>query len=1573
MASLNVQEKVQELKQLLASAKNSATEIMNGELATQLFEQAPAEFLAQKNLTTLSELTLFCGDALQAFSDDSQTPIVQCLNQKDATYIAVALGDRPFIINTVVLILDQLKLNVRVFLHPILSIPSGRRVSLSLIETEAVSSEKIELIKSQLVSALRDVMLVTDDFPGVLAQVQTSSRMLTQVVTVPGYSSGERKEASEFLRWIADGGFVFFGALRWKASSKDGSPMSAELLGQKPEQSSGIFRSQNQFSSVLLNEVRSDINTLLASGELFTYAKLQLLSTIHRHERLDHIAIREFGSDGALTGVLSIVGLLTFEALRQPSSSIPVIRQKLQKLIEADGLVPNSFDYKAVFNVIDGMPREMIFIFDSEELRDSIHLVSNLHRGSETVARVRYDKAGRGVSIVVMMGYDRFSEQVKNKIQQYLEQVFGVAGGSSEYRLAQTARPVALMYFHVPLKDAQAHNVAVEKIEREIIESTKSWVDRMRELIMQSTQVPNRDELWSLYQNAFPANYQASNDPNTAINDILHLQKLSADHPMAIGMTAGSGNAFFNLTLYSLHEATLSQALPVLENVGLLVLKEDSTRVQTSQPKFIHRFAVKPKESMYVDLNALGSNLAPGLVDIFSTAVENDSLNALLLHADLDTRSISLLRAYCQYMWQITKFASREVIMRTLASTPNAAALLWNMFEIKFNPGFGSSIDSRQQRFSAALLAYKDNLRNVPDITQDRILRVLANILEATVRTNFYEALPFISFKIRSEAVEIMGRPKPYFEIFVSSPRVEGIHLRGGMVARGGLRWSERKEDYRQEVLGLMKTQIVKNALIVPTGAKGGFIVKIPPSDPKDMPQTVEDCYREFIRALLTLADNRVAEEILHPKGLVIYDNADPYFVVAADKGTAKFSDVANQIATKEFNFWLGDAFASGGSNGYDHKLYAITARGTWECVNRHFSDLSIDQTKPFRVIGIGDMSGDVFGNGLLGSRQIKLIAAFNHEHIFIDPDPNTEKSFTERERLFNLPRSKWSDYQKKFISPGGGIFGRLDKEIKITPEMRKALSIADSVPESVNGEQLISLILKAECELLWNGGIGTYVKAQSETHATVNDGTNDGVRIDAKELRARVVGEGGNLGLTQLARIEYDQNGGRCNADAIDNSGGVDLSDHEVNYKLLFQRLVRNGKLTAEERNKILKEMAEEACQMVLRDNYSQALLLSLAVARSVRRMDNFKNLIRDLSRKGYVDRALSYLPDDEELGKRANRKLPLTRPEMAVLVSAVKMWLKDQLRESDYISDELLQNFLLSYFPAALRSKYQNEIFDHPLSKEIIITQIVNSVVDVAGVTFIHRTALNLSLPAKAVVKNYLAAAFLLGVEEIRVELRRLDGKIVNKHFLDFLQILNRAIGELTVWLVNHHEVGMPLGQLVQLYQAPFTELAGRIEQILPATLAAEFKNKQELCKSQGVSDEIARKLALSGVLLPIFGILWSVRSSGKTLAQVAPLYFAIIEDLGIRRVLEREPLIETNNQWESELLFTSLTDIRRGISKLVTASLDLPLASVSASLDSKPETARLKHFIRELRDQVPAVTAVAVIARQIRLCVD
>ncbi|MCB0329529.1 MAG: NAD-glutamate dehydrogenase [Bdellovibrionales bacterium] len=1554
------------------------------ELAHSLFSHAPTDFLSSRSLSDLFEITELVQAELSTFFSSENR---YCVTVSESTApnaeeeegsphsirVTTVLGDRPFIINSMRECIIQSGGVIEVFLHPIL-LRDGQRFSCCYLEITGINGESAKVLKKNLERAFEHVISSTDDFTGMLVRVETLARVIESDRPSSFFPARDKKETAHFLRWLTDGGFLFTGLTTWQ-------PQKVGELPSTPQSALGVHRLESRFGESLRDELLEDLRQHNENEEILTVSRLRAESLVQRRSQLLNFTLLEPSPDGSLYTCYQITGLLTSKALSEESSSVPILRRKLKELLDREGALEQSHNHKNIVNIFNSMPKEEAFLLDLDSLQSIVHTILDIQNKNETRVSVRYGAGNRSASVLTVMPRDRFNTDVRHRIQNYVEKVFRAVPGSSEYFLDLSNKPHARFYFHIPLPKEGVLDVNLAKLKVDIAELTRGWKDNLEERILKSDIFSQPKEIWKTYGDAFDEQYQALQSIDDCEHDIAMMEQLDGTGSLKISMRPSDGDlpGCFNLVAYKRGEVlTISYAFPILENAGLEVLTERDFQVTPLRREkvSIHRFLVRTKAGAYLSQEAFDSILAPGLEQIFSGAAKDDLLNSLLISSGLEISSIFLLRSYCSLLWQANKFASKSAILKALTSVPTAASQLWNMFEIRFNPDSDSTIESRQQRFQTTLSTFRDSLRDVKDITNDRILRALANLLEHTTRTNFYQRRNTIALKIHSEEVDFMPHPRPKFEIYVRGQNLEGVHLRAGHVARGGLRWSDRHQDFRQEILDLVKTQNVKNALIVPVGSKGGFVVKGLPENSGDQRLAVESAYKDFIRSLLSVTDNRKGEKILRPEKVIAYDGDDPYLVVAADKGTATFSDIANGIAVDEFNFWLGDAFASGGSVGYDHKLYGITARGAWESVKRHFTNLGIDYTTdPFTVVGIGDMSGDVFGNGLIESDKIKLLAAFNHVHIFLDPDPDPTSSFQERKRLFALGRSSWTDYNSDLISEGGGIFERAAREIQVPSQVRLALGMPEDAPETISGEQLISYILKAPVDLLWNGGIGTYVKAKQESHADVNDGTNDRVRVNAAELRCRVIGEGGNLGLTQKARIEFSKLGGHMNTDAIDNSGGVDLSDHEVNLKILFQSLMAKKKMTLEERNRLLPELAEEVVHDVLRHNFNHALALTIGVERSRKSIDYFKSLLREMSKIRIVNRQIDYLPDDEELIERSRKKQGLWKPELAVCLAAVKRWVKRDLEASRLTQDPLLQTFLLEYFPKPLREKYKKEICAHPLADNIISTQVTNELIDSLGVTFVHRMCVTYSTSPLNVMKSTLAADMLMHARSLREEVRYLETSRVPssdpaKALLLLLQELHEALRDLAAWFIAYHPTET-LADSVNLYQEGFQKLMTRQTEFCTDRQQELFELRLGKYASFGLSENASRSFASFSNASIFMEILWSAKQLQLEALPVAKSFMTILESLMLDDIVIVGSSMEPKSKWEAELTMGALRDVRRAVS-LLTCSLhdngiSDPLA-VQALLEESHAVSDIRSLIEELKGGDPSIVKIAVLSRHL-----
>ncbi|MCB0324245.1 MAG: NAD-glutamate dehydrogenase, partial [Bdellovibrionales bacterium] len=1303
---------------------------------------------------------------------------------------------------------------------------------------------------------------------------------------------------------------------------------------------------------------------------------------LHRSARLDLVTVRVPSLSNKPARVLCFVGLLTSKSISQEASSIPLIRRKLNRILEQDGYLPNSHDYKEIISITDSMPKADLLRFSIERLREEIALVFNIQRRSETRVGFSLDPLKRFISCSVVLPKDKFSGAVRQRIQEAVERRLGAQLGSSEYSLSVSDYPLVVLRLLVPNPSLQEVALDAESLQRTIAELTLTWDDKLLALLIERHSDAAAHKLFGFYRRAFPEQYKTLTDPRQSLVDIGRLERLDVEHPLELSLEAAPdpNEPFrYRLRLYKRGESlTLSAILPYLENAGFDILSETVTSVATEGSVWaaIYELMVQPMRQEPIDETIAATALLPGLALVLSGDAENDSLNQLMLCPGLRCEEVAVLRALAHYLWQIKATTSDHTIAAALVQNPALARLLFDYFNTRFSPDAFPDAAEGPVR-TAALVALREEisraLKSVELLLHDRALRSVLNVIEATVRTNYYQAnAPFrVALKIECSRITEMPTPRPLFETFVSSPDFEGVHLRGGRVARGGIRWSDRVEDYRTEVLGLMKTQMVKNSIIVPVGAKGGFIVKKLPRDPKSVPLAVETAYKGFIRSLLELADNRVENAVVPPQRTVIYDTEDPYLVVAADRGTATFSDTANKIAQEQFGFWLADAFASGGSAGYDHKKYGITARGAWEAVCRHFREIGIEvASQEFTVTGIGDMSGDVFGNGLLLSDNAKLIAAFNHRHIFIDPNPNSKVSFAERKRLFALPHSQWTDYNSDLLSAGGAIFQRSAKEITLSDEAKAALGTTSDV---VSGEELVRIILKAPVDLLWNGGIGTYVKAHEETNLSVGDRANDDVRVDARDLRVRVIGEGGNLGLTQRARIEYSRIGGHCNTDAVDNSGGVDLSDLEVNLKILLAEPVRRGELSIAERNELLMSCADEACLKVVGRNRTQSKGLSLAVRRSRRNIGYYRGLIDSLEKEGLLDRAKEALPDDETLVKRSSMKAGLTRPELAVLSAYTKMSLYRTIIESDLPEDPFLQRFLTAYFPRSIAQRYPQYVASHPLRREIIATQIANLLAERMGGSFVYRSAEETGLPRTDIIRAFLAADAISDAREITEKLVVMDRANSTRAHLQTLLRVQTAIDSMTRWLLEHRNPSLTLVELVDRYREPFGRLVAETDNLITEVERTTFQETTRQLLVNDVPKEVAKAVAAIAYASAYLDIVDIAAQTQRDVLEVAHLYSQLALVLQIRHLLEQVADIEPADRWEALALRTLSADLRGGVAALTKRVVEQTGRADSDAMQSylheRRETIeQYRSSLQEFNNRTVTIPALLVMTNQL-----
>ncbi len=1266
--------------------------------------------------------------------------------------LELCVNDGPFLFDTVAAELSRRELKVVRAEHPVIGTLREADVLISIVPGRQTSHresvqhfelhrplddhERADLEKA-VERVVADAQQVALDHPLMLTRIDRMISLTQQAAA--NYPEDDVNETAAFLDWLRRGNFIFLGYREYAITKEDDGPAVHTVPGSGLGLLADISNS-NVDKPVQLSTLRPELAARYLDGPLLTITKTNRRSTVQRDTKMDYIGLRLVDAWGKTTGEARMIGLFTTKAASESALNTPILRRKLEAIIEAEDLIEGSRDHKAAIQMFDGFSKHDLFASPIADLKREVVGLLQMAKSGGIHLYVRRDQLERSVFVLLSLPHESFNPRLRRQLQGYFLERFH--GTSVDYHLNLAEAAAAQIHFTIWVEQGVIPEIPFGELEAEVRRMARSWRDQVHDQL--ADRGSDADRICTQWCDQLPEYYRSSTPLAIAAIDLEHLDELAtSDRKFLVGVHNEPGHTFgerlTRITLYRAGEKkTLTELVPALEDLGLQVVEEVPTRVGSGQ--FLHDFGVLNKANETLDAEHVGDRIAASLEAVWSGNTGSDTLNGLIVTHGFTHHQVEILRAYRTYWRRVRPVFTEGYINEALLRHGGLASEIVGLFESKFDPDRQPADDDAR---AAAILTKLDA---VPSIDDDRIIRALVSLVQATLRTNFYQTdRTVLSLKFRSSDVPDMPDPRPMAEIFVLGPEMEGVHLRGGMVSRGGLRASDRREDYRTEVLGLMKAQNTKNAVIVPDGSKGGFVLRYPPEDRDEHREAVRVQYEEFVAGLLDITDNIVAGAVVHPDRVRHYDEDDPYLVVAADKGTASFSDVANAIAAR-YNFWLGDAFASGGSAGYDHKALAITAKGAWESLKRHFGELGLDPAADeFRVIGIGDMSGDVFGNGMLLSDRIQLVAAFDHRHILVDPNPDAARSHAERERLFNLPRSSWDDYNRELLSEGGEIWPRSTKTITLSEAARTALGtdIAEFTPT-----ELISTILRAPVDVFWNGGIGTYVKSVTESHADVGDRANDGLRINGSQLRTRIVIEGGNLGFTQQARIEFAEHGGNINTDFIDNSGGVDCSDREVNIKILLQLAMEAGRLTLEERDELIAQVAQDVVAGVLYDNYLQAQILSQEVRSSAPRLDAYEDLMVELEADGILDRTLEGLPSSEIMAERQTSDLGLTRPELAVLVAYSKRSLRESIQASGLPDDDYFIADLNTYFPPAIVERFGDLISEHPLRKRLIATIVSNEVVNSEGPTFVSRICRRAGAKPEEVVKAYQIARDASGV---------------------------------------------------------------------------------------------------------------------------------------------------------------------------------------------------------------------------------
>lgn len=1357
-------------------------------------------------------------------------------------------------------------------------------------------------LHEEIEKTIQDNRAVTEDWQTMRKKVRESIKELD--VGAAARDADDIQESKALIHWLEDHHFTFLGVRDYVLKHKRGDA----ILEPLPDTGLGVLRKElNKPTPIKLSSMTPEALELTLSSRSLVIFKTNTLATVHRGDYTDYVGVKKFNEAGEVIGERRIIGLYTSAAYHTNPKDIPFLRHKVDLVLKHSGYNPNGHTGKVLLNILETYPRDELIQASVDELLEHVLGIYHMQERRRIRLFARTDVYRRFVSCIIYVPKDRFNTQLREAMEKVLAKAFHSTDITFDTRFSESV--LARIHFNVRTDPQDKTVWDFKAIEQQLIEVGRSWGDDLQHWVMETFGEENGNRIYATFKNAFPANYIEDFSPKTAVFDIKHVEALSKENPMVMNFyrPLDEQEQYYRLKIYQ-HDITisLSDVLPIIERLGMRAISERPYVLKYPNGKitFINDFSLEYTHPQSFNIDEIKDLFQNAFAAVWQVEAENDGFNQLVLAARLNWRQVAVLRTYAKYFKQIGMTFSQEYIEAALNNNAFIAEKLIKLFEVRFNPRTNAA---REKEFSEQMDDIFMALDSVANLDEDRIIRQYVQTISATIRTNFYQvdangkSKSYISLKFSSKLIQILPKPLPLYEIFIYSPRFEGLHLRCGKVARGGIRWSDRREDFRTEILGLMKAQQVKNAVIVPQGAKGGFVPKRIPvlATREEIYAEGVACYQDFIRSLLDITDNYKDKEVIKPENVVCYDEDDPYLVVAADKGTASFSDIANAISL-EYGFWLGDAFASGGSVGYDHKKMGITARGAWKSVERNFYEMNFDiQSNDFTVIGIGDMAGDVFGNGMLLSRRIKLVAAFNHEHIFVDPNPNPEDSFVERERLFHLPRSTWMDYNNKLISNGGGVFKRTAKSIHVSKEMKQVLGIKVS---EIEPNELIRAILRAKVDLLWSAGIGTFVKASSETNSEVGDRTNDATRINAKELRCKVVGEGGNLGVTQLGRIEYSTIGGLIYTDFIDNSGGVNCSDREVNIKILLNSIIMAGDLTLKQRNELLGEMTDEVAALVLRDNYLQARAISLTVSQGLRAIELHSRYINELERSGKIDRTVEFIPDEKLLKERKLLGMGLSKPTVAVLHCYSKALFKVQLLDSDVPEDAYLQTLLVSYFPQPLQGNFSQQMEAHPLKREIIATKLSNIIVNEMGFPFVYRMQEETGAPASAILRAYMIARQLFDIENIFKQIEGLESFITAEKETEILMLYVRLLRRATRWLLRTQRMRLNIGKFVKKYMTEMLELKKAIPSVLGQGNHAHYDEFYNQYIQMGISPSLSHELTITRALFSSLDIIEVATKLETSVSSVAELYFAIGEYLDLAWI--RIKIIEhpTENNWES-----------------------------------------------------------------------
>ncbi len=1594
-------------------SKSLDSEMVGSGIAAQFVEafyaHVPPGDLAGEKPETLAGAALSLLDFAQ--TRNAHSAKVRVRNSEDCpvdwqsvhTTIEIINDDMPFLVDSITVALNRMKAEVRLVIHPIIPIERDeagqitgiasaddaemtglRGESCMLIQINEQPKPRHEAILKTLMGVLADVRASVEDWRTMRERCRELIREIER--NPPKLPRTEISEGIAFLEWLNDDNFTYLGYREYNLQGKGKSGVARI----DPKSGLGLLRDMDYsvFDGLRnLGKLPADVQAWVKSRKLLRIAKGNHRSTVHRDAHIDAVAIKKFDARGNVVGERLFVGLFTSQAYSRTPRVIPLLRQKVETVLHGSGFPPNSHDAKALQHVLETYPRDELFQISTDELQRISSGIVHLQERQRTALFVRRDPFERFVSCLVFVPRDRFDTHLRVKLQEILIEAF--QGELSAYYTFLGEMPLVRLHFIIKTQQGNIPDVDLIALEEALAEAARSWTDGLRAALFAEHGERKGLELHERYEQAFPTSYQERFHPKDAVADIRSIQIAADQHRLALDLYRPykAPEEIVHLKVYDQDgPLALSDVLPILEHMGLKVLSEVPFKVTLpgdQRDVWVQDFNMRVRSGAVMNIEDVREAFHEAFQQVWDGQMEDDGFNGLVLSAGLSEREIKILRAYSKYLRQVGIPFSQDSIEEALARHPAITACLAELFRHRFEPAGNKAKGGSAAKQKALTAEILEALDSVTSLDEDRILRRYLNLIENTLRTNYYQPAEdgsrkdYVSFKLDSGQLEELPDPKPYREIFVYSPQVEGVHLRFGPVARGGLRWSDRREDFRTEILGLVKAQQVKNAVIVPVGSKGGFVPKrLPPPDAGREAWLAEGVasYKVFIRGLLDVTDNIKGGKIVPPKQVVRYDADDPYLVVAADKGTATFSDIANGVSA-DYGFWLDDAFASGGSAGYDHKAMGITARGAWESVKRHFRETGKNiQEEEFTVVGVGDMSGDVFGNGMLLSKKIRLIAAFNHLHIFVDPSPDADKSWKERKRLFDMPRSSWTDYKSALISKGGGIFDRKAKSIDISPEMRKLFSIGK---DKATPNQLITAILKSKCDLLWFGGIGTYVKAREESHAEAGDRANDAIRVNADDLQCAAIGEGANLGMTQRARIAFSLKGGRINTDSIDNSAGVDCSDHEVNIKILLGEVERANRMSRKQRDSLLERMTDEVAELVLRDNYLQTQAITITHAMGHHLLDRLVRFMRTLERADKLDREIEFLPDDETVEERNKAGLGLSRPETAVLLSYAKIDLYDELLGSTLPDDPHMVESLQRYFPVPLQKKFAKEINAHQLSREIIATQATNSIVNRGGITFVHEVREKTGMGAEDIGRAFVATREILDLRDCWASIEALDNKVPAVSQGVMLVECGRLCERLVVWLLREEAHPLDIAACIKRYQAGARELAANLSGLLSPMEKRVFQQSVKQLLSAGVQRALAERIAGFAHLVPIGDVVRCAEQSKLPVAKAAQAYFKVGDRFGFDSLRRASKQLPSDSAWDKLAVTAIVDDLYAQQYELTARVLDGggrkkadPKVAIQAWVDSRlPQVRRSDQLIAELETASPDRAMLAVANRQLK----